>query len=226
MKQKHITILACLTALLIAAASISSTRTPESLATTNTETQEERLLHIANVYRSYSKYVSYTIQQNDSVDTHWAMVLCAPQATSPLLEDSIHISQASPKSSKHGNKLYKLFLKDLKAYTDPKVRSQPLGQVIVKETWNVRSVSKDSLSKFGNSIQENLNDGKWYTPTTRSGLFIMYKEETSELNDQGWVYGILNLDNSPAPTVLEKGKISSCIKCHSGTKYDRIFGTE
>ena len=85
-------------------------------------------------------------------------------------------------------------------------------------------VNKDSLNITASAVK-SLNDGKWYIPTTVSELFIMYKKKETLQNDKGWVYGIISLENKETkPTVLANGKISSCISCHKGTKYDRIFG--
>ena len=70
-------------------------------------------------------------------------------------------------------------------------------------------------------------DAKFYTPTTVSELFIMYKEAESKDNDQGWVYGSVRLEEKNAiPLIYNHAKLSSYISCHSKTKYDRIFGVK
>ena len=224
MKRSNITILIFIIGVFFSITSISFTKK---------ETQKERLLQISEEYKAYARYDNTRMVITDSAAWNWTISLCTttPQ-TSPykssgtqIIVDSLHISKPNMASSPHGNKLYKLFVQDIKSYRDTTLKFQPLGQVIVKETWNVKAVSKDSVSKLNASVKQSMNDGNWYSPTTVSELFIMYKEHKSENNDEGWVYGIINLeDKIEAAKILEKGKISSCIGCHSGTKYDRIFG--
>jgi hypothetical protein len=138
--------------------------------------------------------------------------------------DSLFISKADSIKSLHGDKLYKLYVKDAESYNNGHGKQQPIGQVLVKETYNVEEVSKDKIAKNEFIIQSKKN-AKWYKPTTISELFIMYKEKESLANDKGWVYGIIDMEGKKKnPVVLSNGKISSCISCHKETKYDRIFG--
>jgi hypothetical protein len=54
---------------------------------------------------------------------------------------------------------------------------------------------------------------------------VYSKEKESRNNDKGWVYGIVSLEKpNISSAVLANGKLSTCIGCHAGTKYDRIFG--
>ncbi len=134
--------------------------------------------------------------------------------------ESLFISKPTTTESPHGNKLYKLFVNDWRRYEKGYLKEQPIGQVLVKETWNVEEVNKNQTSAV-----QSRNDGKWYAPTTVSQLFIMYKEEPSPNNDKGWVYGIVDVEKGPSSAnVLENGNLSNCISCHKDTKYDRIFG--
>jgi hypothetical protein len=196
------------------------------------EEQKDRLLEISNEYASYFRYDNSKMVITDSAASKWSIPLCrslniadSSKYGIKFISDSLHISRTSISSSPHGNKLYKLFVKDIKSYNDSTIKFQPIGQVIVKETWNVKTVDKDSVSQVTIPVKQSMNDGKWYTPTTVSELFIMYKERKSDKNDEGWVYGIVNLEaKSETAKILENGKISSCIGCHVGTKYDRIFG--
>ena len=195
-----------------------------SISFTNKDTQNDQLLKIANEYQNYFRYDDVV---NDSSDLKWTIQLCAPAYINDPIIDSLHFSKSNPLVSQHGNKLYKLYVKNLNSYSNPTKKIQPLGQIIVKETWNVRKIRKGRIAKNNRAIKQSKNDGKWYTPTTRSELFIMYKEQKSEKNDEGWVYGIVSLGtNKSKTTILENGKISSCINCHKDTKYDRIFGTK
>jgi len=189
----------------------------------------DELLKIAKEYKTYRQYVYTNIVVTDSARYKWTIVLCAlPPKGSDLgfryEHDSLLLSTAKVNLSKHGNKLYKLFIKDYDNYIRDPEYGQPTGQVIVKETWNVAETEYDSINKAKEQFK-NWNDGKWYAPTSVSELFIMYKEEQKPTNDKGWVYAIVNLeDKAKQPTVLYSGNLSNCISCHKGTKYDRIFG--
>lgn len=62
---------------------------------------------------------------------------------------------------------------------------QPIGQTLVKKTWNVQKIVTDSV-RFYVDAKLNLNDSTWYRSTTISQLFIMYKEEkTNEMTKDG-----------------------------------------
>lgn len=204
-----------------------------SLSFTGEDTQKDKLVQISNEYKTYDRFENIKVKITDTAAWNWTISLCTSMPkTSPyktngmtLVLDSLHMSSALPSLCRHGNKLYKLYIKDIKSYKDTSIKTQPLGQVIVKETWNVREIHKDSVSTTSAPIKQSKNDGKYYTPTVVSELFIMYKEAKGQDNDEGWVYGIVSLEDTSEPVkVLENGKISSCITCHSGTKYDRIFG--
>ncbi len=175
--------------------------------------QKKRLKQIAKEYKNYGQLNDFGLK--------WTIAACAPSA----LPDSFHFSRADKKKSPHGDKLYHFFIKDVNAYADTTVKIQPEGQVLVKETWNVKEVSKESVEKYGLQARQSENDGKWYMPVSIAQLFIMYKEPENNHNDQGWVYGIVDLENNKVK-VLKNGRISSCITCHKETKYDRIFGVE
>jgi len=193
------------------------------------DSQEEKLMQVAKEYKSYRVFKNFTTVVTDSARYKWTIFLC-DQPANPgyhIKTDSLYLSKAPMEASPHGDKLYKLYIKDYSAYMDTSLKSQPLGQTLVKETWNVKEIEYDSLnSKHIPQIQSR-NNGKWYTPTTVSELFIMYKETPSVTNDKGWVYGIVNVENKKKdPKILHNGKISTCISCHAGTKYDRIFGAK
>lgn len=190
--------------------------------------QETQLIAIANEYKTYSQDVSVRTVVTDSSKYKWTIALCAYHGEDIMGYhhefDSTFFSKADTAVSPHGNKLYKLFVKDQSSY-DFISRTQPIGQTLVKETWNIKEVDQDSSSLYTDAILSE-NDGKWYRPSTVSQLFIMYKEEPNESNDNGWVYGIVDVESKSAPKVLSRGKISSCISCHKGTKYDRLFGSK
>ncbi len=53
--------------------------------------------------------------------------------------DTMQFSHAPFYASPHGDKLYRLFVKDFNAYSQ-KLSPQPIGQVLVKEVWEVKEV--------------------------------------------------------------------------------------
>lgn len=185
-----------------------------------------KLTQISNEYKSYSRMISSDSIQDRMKDMQWTTALCVSfKRESPsyrVIEDSVHFSLADASVSPHGNRLYQLYVKDKRSY-DRKVLYQPLGQTLVKETWNVVVVPTDSIA-FYPLVKRSRNDNLWYRPTTIAELFIMTKEEPSSSNDQGWTYAIVDVSNNKSPEIIENGKISSCIQCHKDTKYDRLFG--
>jgi len=188
--------------------------------------RDNQLTVIASEYQTYSRNVDARIVVTDSSKYEWTIALCGYYGEKTMgyhhEVDSTFFSNADSIVSPHGNKLYKLFVKNKSSYEFLSA-AQPIGQTIVKETWNVKLISEDSLSLYDNAVLSK-NDNHWYVPTTVSQLFIMYKETPSESNDDGWVYGIVDVESSASPKVLSKGNISSCISCHKNTKYDRLFG--
>ena len=50
----------------------------------------------------------------------------------------------------------------------------------------------------------------------------MHKSNSKEYaTDSGWVYGVVSADGK---TVLQKGLIASCMKCHDQSRTDRMLG--
>ena len=188
----------------------------------------DRITDIAKEYHQYKQFKDTKIIVTDSSKYSWTIALCSmpekSEAGYHYKIDSSFISKADKAISLHGNKLYRLFIKEYAPYIKNPPAGQPIGQVIVKETWNVKEIAYDSLNSKIQQIRSH-NDGKWYTPTTVSELFIMYKEQERPNNDKGWNYGIYSVENpNLKPVLLNDMKISSCIGCHKETKYDRIFG--
>lgn len=188
--------------------------------------RENRLIEIASNYKTYSQATSVRTVVTDSSKYKWTIALCRYMGEDIMGYhdeiDSTFISRANDSISPHGNKLYKLFVRDQKSYKNI-LNQQPIGQTLVKETWNVKQIPSDSVIMFKDARQSR-KDGNWYVPTQVSQLFIMFKEEPSDLNDNGWVYGIVDIERDSKPKILSQGNISSCISCHKGTKYDRLFG--
>lgn len=190
------------------------------------ESSEERLMDIAKEYKTYHQNIDSKLIVTDSSKYKWTIALCsAPQKGDRGYyheKNSVFFSEAYKEKSPHGDQLYKLYVKDLEHYQNIE-NGQSLGQTIVKETWNVQKVPEDSIYEY-NFVRQSQKDSNWYRPVSVSQLFIMYKEAPSENNDEGWVYGIVDLENDEDPQVLSKGNISTCISCHKNTKYDRLFG--
>jgi hypothetical protein len=192
------------------------------------DSEDEMLLKIAKEYKKYEVTKKPEIVVTDSAKYKWTVALCTRPKNFDMgwhwRQDSLFMSKTTSEKSPHGDKLYKLYVKYYKSYRDYINFRQPMGQVLVKETWNVQEVQYDSTNKQIFQVQSQ-NDRKWYMPTTVSDLFIMYKGKETPNNDKGWIYGIVDVqDGQASAKVLYKGKISSCIGCHKDTKYDRIFG--
>jgi hypothetical protein len=104
---------------------------------------------------------------------------------------------ASRDPETHGRKLYYLYAKHQEAYRICRELDQPVGQVLVKESWV---------------------PGK---PLTRGPLFAMVKTGEAD-SDAGWIYATLTPDGK---TVTASGKIASCMECHQSERTrDRLFG--
>ena len=97
----------------------------------------------------------------------------------------------------HGRKLYYLYAKNHEAYRMVRELAQPVGQVLVKESW----------------VPGN--------PLTRGPLFVMMKTGDAD-SDAGWVYATLTPDGK---TVTGSGKLAACMECHQSERTnDRMFG--
>ena len=184
----------------------------------------------------------------------------------------MHFSQARDKDT-HGQKLYTIFAKEV--YWDhariptylpqrlpvdekaapksvPEIKRQPasIGQVIVKEAWVPKSISREEFSReahkqlpdkttkstkdsqgrggildYGDQVRPFAvaRDGAhWFQAEKKTGLFIMMKlDPKTPGTDEGWVYGTVAED---LKTVTSVGKVSSCMKCHQDAPHDRLFG--
>jgi hypothetical protein len=189
----------------------------------NDEAQKKNLLRIAHEYKYFPSYE----EPFDSL--HWTVGLCAPYVN---LADTVNsrrmrFSHADWKKSPHGHEVYELYVWDIESYTERRRRFQPDGQVIVKETWSLREMPPDSVAITKLPLIRQYPFEVWMTPTTLSKLFVMYKDSEDNTSDKGWVYGIVDVkDGIASATVMSNGRLSNCIACHKGTKYDRIFGTE
>jgi hypothetical protein len=165
--------------------------------------QKKRLQDIAESYTSYPRYDAY-VTKNDTDKWQWASAKCAPSA------------EETKNAPATGNRLYKFYIANIKAYLDSSAEA-PKGQVFVKELWPVKETNKFAISSGRLPGKQAMESDKWYTPTHPGQLLVMYKTEASELNDAGWVYGVINMEKE-FPAVTLYGKINSCIGCHSPGK--------
>ena len=169
---------------------------------------DARFLDIAKEYPSYG-IVDYKFS--------WVMKLCR------VFDPPARIS-ASADPETHGNKLYLLYAKDWDAYIKGIHGKQPVGQVIVKETWDSRESDKEEpgdrgfTDRHGHSvarIEPARKGDRWHYPTQRHALFIMLKSE------DGWKFGTVSGDGR---RVFQSGRISSCASCHRKADPDSLFG--
>jgi hypothetical protein len=170
-------------------------------STSEIERWREPVLAAVADYRAYSKVADYPL---------WAPALCA--APRP----SVQFMSDATAGRAHGQKLYFLWIKDLKAYDPPRASTteetpQAAGQVIVKETFH-------AIEGEG-GIEAN---GKKYKAGDRGPLFVMmrFDDETGG-TDRGWIYATLSPDGKE---VTSAGKIEACMGCHEDAGDDRVFG--
>lgn len=174
------------------------------------DNSEEHLLKITDAYKTYG------ISRKN--EYRYKPVACAPRATPEDQNsgDSILFSSANPVMSGHGEKMYRLYVKNLFDY---KMNfTQPSGQELVKEVWEVARVSEDSVRYYPNA-RKHPEQGVWFRPVRPSQLFVMYKTEADSTNDNGWTYGIVDLSTKK---VLQKGRLQNCMSCHDKNG-DRVF---
>jgi len=152
--------------------------------------QDPRLVKVAQDYSTYGRV-------HDRLN--WAPTMCqAPPPMPPRMS-------ISRDPGTHGKKLYYLYAKNLGAYRISDDVSQPVGQVLVKESW---------LPAAGSTSENPVAAG-------RGPLFLMMK--TSEADaDEGWIYATMTPDGK---TITAAGKIASCMECHESKK-DRLFGVK
>ena len=169
-----------------------------------------------HLHKITDAYPMYSISRKN--EYRYKPVACA---STPTLEeqnsgDSVLFSNANPTMSAHGQKMYRLYVKNLFDY---KMNyTQPPGQELVKEVWEVTPVSEDSLRFYPNA-RKHPEQGVWFRPVRPSQLFIMYKTTADSSNDKGWTYGIVDLGTKQ---VLQKGRMKNCMGCHDENG-DRVF---
>lgn len=144
----------------------------------------------------------------------------------------VHDVSVADDGSTRGRKLYILRASDKDAYfklfdapqsarepTEPFLN--PVGLTVVKE--NFEQVQFADEHKARESNQPWAMDGdRMVGIGAAADLFIMTKLDPSTPGtDQGWVYGVVSPDRK---TVINAGMIESCMKCHTQTTRDRLYG--
>jgi hypothetical protein len=151
---------------------------------------DPRLVEAAGKYAAYGR-----------VDdrARWAPAACAaPVEEPPRLS-------ASRDAETHGRKLYYLFARNREAYRIFRELPQPVGQVLVKESWHPADASPTKNPKTGE----------------KGPLFLMLKTGEPD-SDEGWIYATATPDGK---SITASGKIASCMECHQSERAkDRLFG--
>ncbi len=163
---------------------------------------ETKIEPIAKEYRTYGLVDDLR---------RWAPELCeAPRQPAPRFSQSRD-------AETHGRKLYHLYAKDRGAYLHAREVPQPVGQVIVKESW----VPKEVSEKEAGNLRAVFKGGKYYHASKQAALFLMIKGEAGPDTDEGWTYATVTPDGT---TVTASGRLASCMECHVNAKVDRMFG--
>lgn len=162
----------------------------------------------------------------------WSCVLLGP--------GNMPTESTSGDEATHGRKLYFLFAMDPEAYlafsgrgeeaaSYPKAAMRPgITQVIVKESWHPQEVPEGEQSTASQADRNEPADivksstGKMYRKGDFAGLFIMMKYDNPPIPaDDGWVYATVAADRK---TILQSGRIDSCMGCHQNAPHGRLFG--
>ena len=129
---------------------------------------------------------------------------------------TVLFNSRSNDSTTHGKKIFKLFTKNDSNYAYDV--SQPEGQTLVMQTW----LSEKIHAPLGDGKSLRTGNTDYLKPTATKNFFIMHKSNSKEYaTDSGWVYGVVSADGK---TVLQKGLITSCMKCHDQSRTDRMLG--
>jgi hypothetical protein len=209
--------------LLVATAVGADRPTLRTDATGSDEPFHAQLREIAKTYRGYG-HVDYR-------EAAWAPSLCR----APIPYHDYHPGTTRLSGSKdtdtHGQKLYFLFAKQKDAYLRLTGKTNPVGQVVVKESWTPKETTEEEYKRYladharvgrEGGMPFARKDGKVYRTDQQSALFIMFKTNPSTPGtDQGWVYGTVTADGK---TVTAAGRVESCMGCHQDAKHDRLFG--
>ncbi len=188
-----------------------------------------KLLEISKEYTKKYKLIDNT--------THVAPLACGglvrKVGRTGLVNSKVLVSNSSDKNT-HGKKLYLLFAAKKNYYDHAKKHTSPVGQAIVKESWEaVEAVNsmphvdalKNTITKHSSGKHVSMyasKGGKSYHAGKQKELFIMYKlSPQTKGTDKGWVYGTVTANGK---TVTGSGRLQNCMKCHKKAGVDRLFG--
>ena len=135
----------------------------------------------------------------------------------------------SDEQATHGQKLYFLFAAKADGYLRSASRDNPVGQVLVKESWNSEPADPPDVRKVvrhacGKQVLPYTIDAQrqYHRATEQRDLYVMFKlSPDTPGTDQGWVYGTLTPDGRQ---VTSAGRVESCMECHRQAPRDRLFG--
>ncbi|MDA1265180.1 MAG: hypothetical protein O2816_08905 [Planctomycetota bacterium] len=139
------------------------------------------------------------------------------------------LRQSAASTGDHRQKLYRLRVKDAKAYEwlRPDGEDAPVGQVLVKESFHPVEVAAEDLPSDvprGGLVAHPyaVFDGQVWSSGERGPLFVMAKlDPETEGTDEGWIYGTA----TPEGELTSAGLIESCMRCHQrDSTTDRQFG--
>jgi hypothetical protein len=188
---------------------------------------DDQILSIASEYKQYSRV---------SDESNWSPALCQVPVPQGVQQSR------SRDPGTHGRKLYFLYAKNRSAYMNFEFLTTRLdgeaettnwksaiGQALVKEAFVPVPVMKDqrpvTLAPKHSDLPEDqaVNDqGQLYRTGDPAGLFIMLKTDPKTPGtDEGWIYATTTPD---AKTIIEAGRIASCMECHTQTTRDRMYG--
>lgn len=195
---------------------LSACAVPQSLPARVASPFDDDLAEIARVYTQWDRMGDVPA---------WAPTMCtAPPPIAP-------IPSQSGDTETHGRKLYFLFSKDRSAYFRADGFNQPVGQVLVKESYEAVGISPeesehDFLLRYDEDhLQQTyeVEPGKRWKLGTPRELFVMMKvDPETPGTDAGWVYGTVTRDGE----VTSAGRVASCMECHASAVRDRMFGSK
>jgi hypothetical protein len=154
-------------------------------------------------------------------ENHFAPTLCT------AIPGTARISESGDVAT-HGAKLYYLYAKDRDAYLARLGEGQPLGQVIVKESFKAAEPDpneKTQTTIFGvgavNGPAYAKKDGKLWRPGAPAELFVMFRrgDANDPTTDDGWLYATTSFDGK---TIYSNGPVGSCMACHDKSA-DRLL---
>jgi hypothetical protein len=193
--------------------------------------REKAILDVAGRYTTFRMATPWPM---------WALASC--RALDPT--EISGVPSRSDDQRTHGEKLYKLWVSDHDAYlrvsgmeprgdkhpaadakVAPAMASSPVGQTLVKETFQSIAVPKSEEPKPNPYRRDLVVDGdRAFRQGAPAELFIMTKlDPKTPDTDNGWVYAVVSTDRK---SVLRSGRLASCMRCHEQTTRDRLYGPE